>query len=164
MIHRWFPNPLISGFLALVWLALAEQITPGTLILALVLATILPMIIAVFIPAAPAVRRPILLIPYVALVLWDVIIASFQVAKIILFMPSANIRSAYITVPIALTSPQAIAILAGTITLTPGTLTAEIAPDQRALRVHALHVVDPAAVSRDIKSRYEARLKRIFQQ
>ena len=51
---------------------------------------------------------------------------------------------------------------AGTITLTPGTLTAEFSADSKTLLIHALHAPDPDAIRDDIKSRYEARLKRIF--
>jgi multicomponent K+:H+ antiporter subunit E len=95
-------------------------------------------------------------------VVWDVIVASVQVARIIVFMPKDQIKSAFIAVPIDLPSPQAITILAGTITLTPGTLTADISSDGSVLLIHALHAPDPVATRDDIKSRYEARLKRIF--
>ena len=90
------------------------------------------------------------------------ITASFQVARIILFLPADQIRSAWITVPLDLTSPEAISLLAGTITMTPGTLTADLSADGRALLVHSLHAPDPDAVRDEIKTRYEARLKRIF--
>jgi multicomponent K+:H+ antiporter subunit E len=99
---------------------------------------------------------------YVGIVLWDVIVSSFVVAKIILFMPRADIQTRFITVPIDLDSPEAITLLAGTITMTPGTLTADIASNGRALLIHSLHAPDPDAVRDEIKSRYEARLKRIF--
>jgi multicomponent K+:H+ antiporter subunit E len=48
----------------------------------------------------PRLRRPLALVAYLALVVWDVIVASFQVARIILFMPPDRIRSAFITVPL----------------------------------------------------------------
>ena len=54
-------------------------------------------------------------------------------------------------------------MLAGTITLTPGTLSADLSRDGRSLLVHALHAPDPDAVRDDIKNRYERRLKEIFQ-
>ncbi len=57
---------------------------------------------------------------------------------------------------------EAISLLAGTITMTPGTLTADVSADGRTLLVHALHAPDPDAVRDEIKTRYEARLKRIF--
>ena len=57
---------------------------------------------------------------------------------------------------------QAISLLAGTITMTPGTLTADMSADGKALLIHALHAPDPDAFRDEIKSRYERRLKGIF--
>ena len=91
------------------------------------------------------------------------IVANFQVARIVLFMPRDKIRSAWVTVPLDLRSPEAITLLAGTITMTPGTLTADMSACGRALLIHSLHAPDPDAVRDDIKARYEARLKRIFE-
>ena len=51
---------------------------------------------------------------------------------------------------------------AGTITMTPGTLSAELAADGGALLVHGLDVPDPDALVAEIKTRYEARLMEIF--
>jgi multicomponent K+:H+ antiporter subunit E len=58
--------------------------------------------------------------------------------------------------------PEAITMLAGTITLTPGTVSADLSDEGHSLLVHVLHTEDPDAVRDDIKSRYEARLKEIF--
>jgi multicomponent K+:H+ antiporter subunit E len=99
---------------------------------------------------------------YVLLVLWDVILANVQVARIILFRRADKIQSAWICVPITLASPEARSLLAGTITMTPGTLTADFAADGKSLLIHALHAPDPDAVVAEIKQRYEARLQRIF--
>ena len=131
--------------------------------MALILGLAIPAFTAPWWPDRPRLRRPFGLITYTLIVLWDVIISSFQVAWVILFIPSASIRSAFIPVPLTLTSPDAVALLAGTITMTPGTLTAEISADGRQLLVHALHAPDPAAVRDAILARYEARLKRIFE-
>ena len=60
------------------------------------------------------------------------------------------------------TSPEAITVLAATITLTPGTVSCDLSEDGHALLVHCLHAPDPAAVLDEIKTRYEARLKEIF--
>ena len=53
--------------------------------------------------------------------------------------------------------------LASTITLTPGTVSCDLAADGHAILVHALHAPDPDAVRDDIKARYERRLKEIFE-
>jgi multicomponent K+:H+ antiporter subunit E len=62
-----------------------------------------------------------------------------------------------------LRSPEAISILAGTITLTPGTVSANLSDQGHSLLVHALDTDDPDAVRDDIKHRYERRLKEIFE-
>ena len=161
-MRRLFPHPVLSVALALLWLLLANRWTFGSLLLALVLATLLPLLSASWWPDRPVIRRPFALVGYILLVVRDVIVASFQVARVILVLPADQIRSAWIAVPLDLTAPEAISLLAGTITMTPGTLTADVSADGRALLVHALHAPDPDAVRDEIKSRYETRLKRIF--
>lgn len=161
-MRRLFPHPVLSATLTLLWLLLANSWTLGSLILALILGTLIPQITAPWWPDRPQIRHPLALVGYLLLVVRDVIVASFQVARIILFLPADRIRSAWITVPLDITSPEAISLLAGTITMTPGTLTADVSADGRALLVHSLHAPDPDAIRDEIKSRYEARLKRIF--
>ena len=62
-----------------------------------------------------------------------------------------------------LKTPEAISALAGTITMTPGTVSATLSADGRALLVHCLETDDPEKIVADIKARYEARLQRIFE-
>jgi multicomponent K+:H+ antiporter subunit E len=162
-MRRLFPHPYLSLTLVILWFLLVNQWKLGSLVMALILATLIPHLTARWWPDRPVVRRPFGLVAYLSLVLWDVIVANFQVARIILFLPSARIRSAWITVPIELTSPEAISLLAGTITMTPGTLTADLSACGRALLIHSLHAPDPDAIRAEIKTRYEARLKRIFE-
>jgi multicomponent K+:H+ antiporter subunit E len=65
-------------------------------------------------------------------------------------------------VPCRLDDPGAVALLAGIITLTPGTLTVDISPDRRTLVIHCLHAPDPQAVIDSIRERYERPLAEIF--
>jgi multicomponent K+:H+ antiporter subunit E len=95
-------------------------------------------------------------------VLWDIVVANVQVALIILFKPNDAIRSQWINVPLEVTSPEAITVLAGTITMTPGTVSATLSADGRCLLVHCLHTDDPDGTRDGIKHRYERRLKEIF--
>jgi multicomponent K+:H+ antiporter subunit E len=162
-MRRLFPHPFLSLTLVVLWILLVNHLHLGSLILALILGTMIPLLTAPWWPDRPRIRRPFALVAYGALVLWDVIIANFQVARIILFLPADRIRSAWITVPLDLTSPEAISLLAGTITMTPGTLTADFSSDGRALLIHSLHAPDPDTIRAEIKSRYEARLQRIFE-
>ena len=54
-------------------------------------------------------------------------------------------------------------MLAGPIPRPPGTVTADMSADGTVLLIHSLHAPDPDAIRDDIKSRYESRLKRIFE-
>lgn len=162
-MKRLFPHPYLMLTLVILWFMLVNELKLGSLVLAIILATAIPLITSAWWPNRPHVKRPFGLAAYGLVVLWDIIVANFQVARIVLLMPRAKIQSAWVTVPLDLTSPEAISLLAGTITMTPGTLTADMSSDGRALLVHSLHAPDPAAVRDDIKARYESRLKRIFE-
>jgi multicomponent K+:H+ antiporter subunit E len=162
-MKRLLPHPYLSLTLVVLWFMLVNELKLGSLVMAAILAIVIPLITSAWWPDRPRVKRPFGLAAYGILVIWDIIVANFQVARIVLFMPRAKIQSNWVTVPLELKSPEAISLLAGTITMTPGTLTADMSADGRALLVHSLHAPDPAAVRDDIKSRYETRLKRIFE-
>jgi multicomponent K+:H+ antiporter subunit E len=163
MLRRLFPHPWLSLTIAGVWVLLVSQAKLGTLVMAAILGLVIPLVTAAWWPGRPRLRSARAFAGYCLLVLWDILVANVQVARIILFMPADRIRSAWVTVPLDLRAPEAVALLAGTITMTPGTLTADISADGRALLIHSLHAPDPDAVRDDIKARYEARLKEIFE-
>lgn len=162
MTRRLLPHPRLSLFVALIWLALVNEISAGAIVMGLALGIVMPILTGPFWPDPPKLRRPFKLIEYLGVVAWDIVVANLQVARLILRVPNDGLRSRYVTVPLALTSPEAITVLAGTITMTPGTVSAELSADGRALLVHGLDVPDPEALVADIKSRYEARLLEIF--
>ena len=65
--------------------------------------------------------------------------------------------------PVAIADDFALTALASTISLTPGTVSAELGPDRDHILVHALDVDDEAVLARTIKERYEKPIKEIFQ-
>ena len=65
-------------------------------------------------------------------------------------------------IPLELRSPEAITALAGTISLTPGTVSCDLSADGRSLLVHCLDAPDAEEAVRQMKERYEARLMEIF--
>jgi multicomponent K+:H+ antiporter subunit E len=162
MSGRLLPHPRLSLFVALIWLALANEISAGSVVMAVALGILMPILTGPFWPDAPQLGRPLKILEYCGVVAWDIVLANIQVARLILLVPSDQLRSRYVTVPLALTSPEAITVLAGTITMTPGTVSVELSADGRALLVHGLDVPDDAALVAEIKARYEARLLEIF--
>lgn len=162
MLTRLIPHPLLSLTLVLVWLGLVNTFTLGNLILGSLLGLVIPMLTAAYWPDRPKLARPLKVVEYVLIVLWDIVVANVQVAAIILFKREPAIRSQWIPIPLELKSAEAITVLAGTITMTPGTVSATLAADGSAILVHCLHTDDPDAVRDEIKTRYERRLLEIF--
>lgn len=162
MLTRLIPHPLLSLTLVLVWLGLVNTLTVGNLILGAVFGLIIPMLTAAYWPDRPKIARPLKAAEYMLVVLWDIIVANIEVAMIILFKRETKINSQWISIPLELKSAEAITVLAGTITMTPGTVSTMLAADGSAILVHCLHTDDPAAVRDQIKTRYERRLMEIF--
>jgi multicomponent K+:H+ antiporter subunit E len=161
MLRRVLPHPLLSSTLALVWVALVNELSAGAVVMGVLVGVLLPIATQPFWPDRPLLRRPLKVLAYLGVVIHDIILANIQVAKLILFRRNDALRSAYVTIPLEIRSPEAITILAGTITMTPGTVSADVSADGRALLVHGLDVPDPEALVAEIKTRSEARLLEI---
>ncbi|MCX7282955.1 MAG: Na+/H+ antiporter subunit E, partial [Novosphingobium sp.] len=158
---RLIPHPGLSVLLVIVWLLMANAITVGGVVMGIVIGILLPIFTAPFWPGRPAVNYR-LGVAFILLVLWDIVVANFQVAAIILLRRNRDLKPAWLTIPLELDTPEAITVLAGTISLTPGTVSADVSSCGGFLLVHALHAPDPPREIARIKTRYEARLKRVF--
>lgn len=163
MRTRLLPHPLLTLLLILVFIFLMNEVTPGVAVLGIVLGVIIPLLTAPFWPGRPKLKAPLTIASYVLIVLWDIIVSNIEVAWIILFRPANRLRTRYVTVPLDLKTPEAIAVLSGTITMTPGTVSADLSADGKTLLVHCLDASDPDGAVATIKARYESRLKRIFE-
>lgn len=163
LMTRILPHPLISLAVGISWLLLVNTVTLNAIVFATILGLVIPQFTRAYWPEAPRLRRPLKVAEFVLIVLWDIVVANIQVARIILFMPNASLRPAWVTIPLDLRTPEAITVLAGTITMTPGTVSSDLSACGRAILVHCLHAPDPDEVRDQIKARYEARLKEIFE-
>ncbi len=157
-----FPHPTMTLLLAIVWILLQNELSAGMVVFGLILGIVIPRATAVWWPDRPQGFRVGKMLAYIVLVLWDILVANIEVAWIILTKSNRKLRPAWVVVPLELRHPEAISILAGTITLTPGTVSADLSNTGHSLLVHALDTSDPDAVRDGIKTRYEARLKEIF--
>jgi len=163
MIRRLFPHPLLTLMLILVWVMLVNTLTLNAVVFGLIVGIVIPLLTRAYWPDRPTLRNPVGIVIYLLVVLWDIVMANITVAKIILFRRNEDMHPNWVTIPLDLRSPEAITVLAGTITMTPGTVTADVAEDGRSLLVHCLDAPDPGAVRDEIKHRYERRLKEIFE-
>ncbi|WKA30403.1 Na+/H+ antiporter subunit E [Bradyrhizobium roseum] len=155
-------HPFLIGVLTLVWVLLVNDFSWQAVISGMLIGFVIASFTSPYWPERLKVRNPLAIVDYLAVVLWDIIVSNVQVAYLVLFRRGDSLRSQFVIVPLALESPEAIATLAGTITMTPGTLSADLSADRRSLLVHCLETSDPAGTVATIKSRYERRLMRIF--
>lgn len=162
MNRRWLPHPLLTLALALIWLLLVNSLAFGHVVLGLLLGWVIPLFTRRFWPDTVTIRNPVTLVRFIAVVMYDIVVANVSVARLILGRPE-RLRPAFVVVPLALRSELAISLLANTISLTPGTVSSRLSPDRRSLLVHALDVDDRDALIASIKQRYEAPLKEVFE-
>ncbi|HSG55346.1 MAG TPA: Na+/H+ antiporter subunit E [Paracoccaceae bacterium] len=163
MLNRIFPHPYLTLLLVVVWQMLVNSIGLGSLAFGLILGLIVPLVTSAYWPDRPRLKNLPMIVEYILVVLWDIVIANVVVARTIVFKRNQDMRPAWVAIPLELRTPEAITVLAGTITMTPGTLSAEVSACGRSLLVHCLDAPDPAAVRDEIKDRYERRLKEIFE-
>ncbi len=140
---------------------LTDNISRGHILLALVLALLIPQVARRLERefAHIGTLRP--LPKLVAVMLYDIVRSNINVARLVLGR-EADIHPGWVWVPLDLTNIHGITALASLITLTPGTVSAELSDDRRYILIHALHLDDPDALIEEIKTRYEAPLKEIF--
>lgn len=162
MMRRLLPHPLLTLTLAVVWVLLANTFSFATILPGLLLGWIIPLFSAHFWPERVTIHHPTALLRFIAVVLADIVIANFIVAALILRGPR-RLRPALLRLPLDLQSDLAISLLSNTISLTPGTVSADLSADRSYLLVHALNTDDPAALLQRIKRRYEAPLKEVFE-
>jgi len=156
-----FPQPWLSLILFVTWQFLSDGISGGSVVLGLILAWGIPQLTQGFWPEPPAFMRFWLMPKYLARVLKDIVLASFEVAALIL--SSRKPRPAFVCYPLELEHPLAISILAGTISLTPGTVSADVSDDNKLLLIHSLDSENDQEVIDTVRSRYEKPLLEMFQ-
>lgn len=161
-MRRLLPHPLLTLVLTLVWLLLVNSAAPGSILVGLGLGWAIPQFTRHFWPTPVRIYRPLTLARFVGTVLGDIVIANLTVARLILERPG-KLQPAFIMVPLTLRSELALSLLANTISLTPGTVSARLAPDRRHLLVHALDTTDTDQLAATLKHRYETPLREIFE-
>lgn len=161
-VRRWFPHPALSVFMLLLWLLLANSISAGQWVLGAILAWLIPWLAQGFWPESLQLRRPLVLAKFVLVVLWDIVIANLILAVRILG-PMHKLQPAFMRVPLDIEHEFTITLFASTISLTPGTVSADMSMDGRYLLVHSLHVTDIDAAIAEMKQRYETPLKEVFE-
>lgn len=159
--QRWLTHPWLSVLLAVTWLLLQHSLSVFHLLSGVLIGLIVPRLLKDFLPD-PRRLNMRATVRLGGVVLWDIVVSNITVARLVLG-PMSRMQPAWVPVPLTLTNPTAIALLATIITTTPGTVSCTIDEERREILVHALNCDDPAQMAADIKTRYEAPLLAIFE-
>ncbi|GBO83344.1 MULTISPECIES: Na+/H+ antiporter subunit E [Marinobacter] len=156
-----FPQPWLSLILFTTWQLLSDGVSGASVVMGIILAWLIPQITQGFWPERPAFIKSWKMPAYLAIVLKDIVVASFSVARLIL--SPRQPRPIFVCYPLQLEHPLAISILASTISLTPGTVSADVSDDQKTLLIHTLDAGSDQEVIDAIHKRYEKPLMEMFQ-
>jgi multicomponent K+:H+ antiporter subunit E len=162
-MKRWFPAPLLSAGLFVLWLMLSRSLGPGTLLLGLLLAFVLPLLAAPLRPAGPRVRKPWLLVRLILRVGGDVVLSGLDVARGVLRAGRNPPRGRFVVVPLELRDEHALAALAMITAVVPGTVWCELSTDRSRLLLHVFDLDDEADFITHYKTCYEQPLKEILE-
>jgi len=162
MLKRLFPHPWLTLVLLVCWVLLMNDLSPGNLLLGAALGCVISFCVGEGLWLQPVrFGKPWRLVRLTLHVLIDIVVANAEVALLVLG-PTKRLRPAFIEVPLDSTHEIALTALISIVSLSPGTLCAELSDDRTRLVVHVLDLDDEAALVALIKSRYEAPLMEIF--
>ena len=137
--------------MTLVWAALDGSFEVGTLLLGVLLSgAVLYVSQPLFAPeeeypstgSVQPIRRTWRVLILAVVFLREVVLSALQVAWQVM-QPTLSIRPAVIEYPLHVQTDHEITTLANMISLTPGTLSLDVAPDRSAIYVHAISVSTP---------------------
>lgn len=147
--------------LALAWCALAGRLTMIDLVIGYGIGYGL---LGWLVPSASAqsyVRRLPLVLAFLATYAYEVIVSSLRIAREVV-TPWPRRSPGIITVPLDVSSPAEIALLANLVTFTPGTVVLDFSEDHSHMFVHDMFIHDPETSRRIIKQRYERWVMRML--
>ena len=158
---RWLPSLPLSVTVFCFWLLMNDEISVGQVVMALVLALVIPPFAArldrEFARIGSLRKVPKMIVILLLDITWSNIVVAMQVLG-----PERRITPGFIWIPLDVANIHGIAALTSIITLTPGTVSSVLSDDRRHLLVHVLHLEDADAVIAHIKNRYEKPLMEIF--
>lgn len=159
---RMFPHPVLSVSLVVMWLMLT-RFSLGYLILGTALSLMAGWAYSALHSARPRIRRWSA-IPRLGKTLFlDIIRSNIATTRLLLTEGRNGRQSAFIQIPLTVTNPNALAVLAIIVTATPGTAWVEYQTDTNLLIVHIFDGNEAEHYHDVISNIYEPMLMEIFE-
>ena len=162
-MKRLLPTPMLSVALFAMWLLLNQSVSAGHLLLALVFAVAIPLLTAGLRPLPVRIRRPGSILRLMLTVAADATQSNIAVIRLLVTPGPPRHPAGFVHVPLQVRDPNALAVLATIVCITPGTVWAELSLDRSMLLLHVLEVDDAAAITAHVQQRYERLLMEIFE-
>ena len=157
------PHPIVTATIALLWMVLTG-FTLGQFVLGVLAGILGGLAYRRLTPERIMVKRPRVILRLFLRVGADIIRSNHAVARLILTGGRhGRRRSGFVAIPLEMTSPNGLAVLAVIITATPGTAWIEYDPRSGRLLLHVFDLIDESEWVRTVKTRYEAPLMEIFE-
>jgi multicomponent K+:H+ antiporter subunit E len=153
--------PMIGLLLAL-WLVLNDSVSPGQIVLGLLIAIVLSLLAPILRPVRAHPRRPGLALRLLSHVAADILRSNYMVGRRILRGDAAGAGPGFLDIPLRIRDPHGLAVLACIVTFTPGTIWSRHDAERNLLTLHVLDLDDPDGLTRIIQDRYEGPLMEIF--
>ena len=162
-MKRLLPAPLLSVALFILWLLLNRSLSVGHLMLALVLGLAIPVLLGGLRPLPVRIRHPGMALRLMLTVMADTVRSNMAVVGFLIFPGKRRHAAGFVYIPLDVRDPNALAVLAMIICITPGTSWAELSLDRTILLLHVLEMDDATAITARIKTSYERPLMEIFE-
>lgn len=156
-------NPLLWNLvLAMVWIALTGDFTERGVLVGAVLGYLVVAMVGPTVGVRGYGKRVLHTIGFILFYLWDLTLSNLRVARDVV-RPRSRYRPGFVAIPVASLTDRQITLLANLITMTPGTLSIDVAGDKNTLYIHAMFVDDPDQVRRSIERGLVRRVKEVIQ-
>lgn len=162
-MKRILPAPLLSVSLFLLWLLLNHSLSAGHVVLGAIAGLLVPVLLRGLRPLPVRIRRPLSILRLALNVAYDTSLSNLVVVRFLLIKSYRKHSADFVHIPLELRDPNALAVLAMIVCITPGTSWAELSRDRSMLLLHALEVGDPQKLIDHVKNRYERLLMEIFE-
>jgi multicomponent K+:H+ antiporter subunit E len=163
ILRRLLPSPYLSAILFVLWLVLNQSLSPGHLLLGVLLGLAGPVGTASLRPSRVRLHSLGLALRLAITVAGDVVVSNLQVAKVVWRTGRQAPASRFVRVPLDIRDAYGLAALAMITTIVPGTVWTELALDRSALLLHLFQADDDDAFVAYFKQRYERPLMEIFE-
>lgn len=159
-MRRLVPYPLLAIGLALVWLLLSG-FTRGQFVLAVLVSVSAVHALHALGEVSPKIHRWLAVPQLLGIVFYDVALSNIAVAGTLL-SARRDRKPGFVTVPLRLKNPAALAILAIVVTSTPGTAWIDYNAARGELLIHIFDLAEDSDWPGLIANRYENLLMEIF--